>query len=396
MAKKQKDVLEEAFNLDEGPIVDNDDDVAKSLIKELNKVMGSRVAFNLSTDEAPTKIKRWLSMGSKQLDYVVSNRKGGGLPEGRIIEISGQPSIGKSHIAYHLARNVQQQGGLVVYVDTENAIPLERLAELGVDVSKRFVYCDTHCTEEVFSIIESTITKAKSLLSKDVPILVIWDSVAATSPKQELDGEYDKDTMGLQARVIAKGMRKIVGVIGQNNVTLVIINQLKSKVGMVMGDPFFTPGGAAIPFHASVRIRLTGGKQIKDKDDLPIGIHVNATIIKNKVARPFRRAEFEIHFGRGIVEHEQLFDLLRERSAKDPIIVDGVIYGFEGTGAWKSFTMSNAKTGEVILEKKFTKNGFAEVLVDPQYKEHLDRALEATLIIQNVGVAAEEEPEDEG
>jgi recombination protein RecA len=371
MAKKQKDVLEEAFNLDEGPIVDNDDDVAKSLIKELNKVMGSRVAFNLSTDEAPTKIKRWLSMGSKQLDYVVSNRKGGGLPEGRIIEISGQPSIGKSHIAYHLARNVQQQGGLVVYVDTENAIPLERLAELGVDVSKRFVYCDTHCTEEVFSIIESTITKAKSLLSKDVPILVIWDSVAATSPKQELDGEYDKDTMGLQARVIAKGMRKIVGVIGQNNVTLVIINQLKSKVGMVMGDPFFTPGGAAIPFHASVRIRLTGGKQIKDKDDLPIGIHVNATIIKNKVARPFRRAEFEIHFGRGIVEHEQLFDLLRERSAKDPIIVDGVIYGFEGTGAWKSFTMSNAKTGEVILEKKFTKNGFAEVLVDPQYNRTL-------------------------
>jgi RecA/RadA recombinase len=146
-------------------------------------------------------------------------------------------NCGKSHIAYQLARTTQQMGGLVVYVDTENATPVEKLASMGLDVSKRFVYCDTHCTEEVFSIIESTITKAKTLVGRDIPILVIWDSVAATSPKVELDGEYEKDTIGLQARVLSKGMRKITGVIGQNNVTLILLNQNRQKIGVLYGDP---------------------------------------------------------------------------------------------------------------------------------------------------------------
>lgn len=146
-------------------------------------------------------------------------------------------NCGKSHISYQIARTTQQMGGLVVYIDTENATPVEKLAAMGLDVSKRFVYCDTHCTEEVFSIIENTIIKAKAVVGKDIPILVIWDSVAATSPKAELDGEYDKDTIGLQARVLSKGMRKITGVIGQNNVTLILLNQNRQKIGIMFGDP---------------------------------------------------------------------------------------------------------------------------------------------------------------
>jgi recombination protein RecA len=236
------------------------DDFASDLIQSLNKEFSSRIAFNLATDESPTHIKRWISSGCRILDYIASNRREGGFPEGRIIEIAGPPSIGKSHIAFSVAKIVQAMGGLVVYIDTENAVPIEKLGEMGIDISKRFVYCDTHCTEEVFSIIESTITKARQMAAtKDTPILIVWDSVAATSPKQELEGEYDKDTMGLQARVIAKGLRKITGVIGQTNTTLICLNQIKTKIGVVYGDPTYTPGGQGIPFHASIRIRLAGG-----------------------------------------------------------------------------------------------------------------------------------------
>jgi recombination protein RecA len=166
----------------------NVDDISSMLIKDLNKLYGTKVAYNLSEDTAPTIVKRWIPTGSTQLDYNISNRRNGGVPEGRLIEISGMPSNGKSHLVYEMARNVQGMGGLVVYIDTENATPVEKLGKMGINVRKRFVYCDTHITEEVFDIIEKTVEKAKQILAKNVPILVVWDSVAATSPKAEIEG----------------------------------------------------------------------------------------------------------------------------------------------------------------------------------------------------------------
>jgi len=224
MAKKERSKGEDSGD-DKSTKVN---DITAELIRDLNKEFGSRVAYNLSETEAPTIVKRWLDTGSIQLNYAIRNAAGGGYPEGRIIEISGPTSIGKSHLAYHAAAITQQMGGLVVYVDTESATPVQKLADMGIDVRKRFVYCDSHCTEEVFSIIESTILKAKQIIDKNVPILVIWDSVAATSPKAELLGEYEDNTIGLQARVMSKGLRKITGVIGQNNITLLCINQLRT------------------------------------------------------------------------------------------------------------------------------------------------------------------------
>lgn len=224
----------------------SDNEVEKmttQLIQDLNKEFGMRVAYNLAESTAPTIVKRWLDTGSIQLNYAIKNAFGGGYPEGRIIEIAGLPSTGKSHLAYAAAAYVQALGGLVVYVDTENAVPCEKLRHMGIDVTKRFVYCDTHCTEEVFAIIESTITKASSILGKNIPILVIWDSLAASSPKAELDGDYDQSTMGLQARTVSKGMRKLTGIIGKNGVTLLVINQLRCKLGIVFGDPMTSPGG---------------------------------------------------------------------------------------------------------------------------------------------------------
>jgi len=352
------------------------DDFTEDLIKSLNKEHGSRVAYNLEYDESPTHVKRWISTGSKQLDYIISNRENGGLPEGRIIEIFGPPSIGKSHIAIQIAKSTQEMGGVAVYIDTENATSVENLKLLGVNISKRFVYVDTHCTEEVLKIAEATIMKAKAM-NKDIPVTIIWDSVAASSPKAELLGEYDKDTIGLQARCISKGMRKITGVIANQNVLFVILNQIRTKIGVLYGDPTTTPGGKAIPFHSSVRIKLGAGQRIENKDKEVIGIHVSAKTIKNKVAPPFRTVNFEIHFGKGIREHEQVFDFLRKHGAG---IVDDKEIHIAGSAAWKTLVVTNVSTGEILVDKKFYKNEFDEVWNNPEYKKYIDQLLSLAMV----------------
>ncbi len=355
------------------------DDFTSDLIKSLNKERGSRVAYNLSTDESPTHVKRWISTGSKQLDYIISNQKNGGLPEGRIVEIFGPPSIGKSHIATQIAKSTQKMGGIVVYIDTENATSVENLRMLGVDITKRFVYVDTHCTEEVLSIAESTIIKAKAM-DKDVPVTIIWDSVAATSPKAELVGDYDKESIGLQARAISKGMRKITGVIANEKVLMVCLNQIRTKVGVLYGDPTTTPGGMAIPFHSSVRIKLGAGSQILNKEKEPIGINVSAKTIKNKVSAPFRKCDFEIHFGKGIREHEQMFDLLRKNGPEE---AGNYHIEVSGNGAWKNLLVSTRDTGEIIVDKKFYKADFDQIISHPEFGQYIDMLLEKAMIRKN-------------
>jgi protein RecA len=371
MAKNKKSKEQEKDTLD---------DFTADLIKSLNKEKGARVAYNLSVDDSPTHVSRWISTGSDQLDYIISNRRNGGLPEGRIIEIFGPPSIGKSHIATQIARSTQKLGGIVVYIDTENATSTDNLSALGVNTKSRFVYVDTHCTEDVLDIAESTILKAKAM-DKDVPVTIIWDSVAATSPKAELNNGYDKDTIGAQARAISKGMRKITGVIANEKVLFICLNQIRTKVGVMYGDPTTTPGGMAIPFHSSVRIKLGAGQQILDKDKIPVGINVSAKIIKNKVAAPFRTCDFEIHFGKGVFEHEQLFDVLRKAGPKKN--KDGYEIEVGGSSAWKHLIVTSPE-GEIIIEKKFYKAEFDSIKKDAQYADYINDLVEEVFIRKSI------------
>lgn len=216
------------------------DDFSAELIKQLNKDASANIAFNLGDGQAPTVIKRWISTGSRQLDCILSNQTKGGLAEGRIVEVSGPTSSGKSHVAYEVAKATQKLGGIVVYIDTENATSLENIQRVGVDTTKKFVFVQTGCTEEVFEVAESTILKARGM-NKDVPVTIIWDSVAATSPRAELEGNYEQNTIGLQARVLGKGLRKIANLIGNQNILFLCINQQRQKIGVSFGDPCVDP-----------------------------------------------------------------------------------------------------------------------------------------------------------
>jgi recombination protein RecA len=217
-----------------------EDDFAADLISQINKAHNDKIAFNLGTDDAPTNIRRWISTGSRQLDTIISNQLIGGLPEGRIIEISGPTSSGKSHICYEVAKATQAHGGIVVYIDTENATNLSNLMQLGVDVKKKFVFVQSACTEDIFQICEDTIMKARAM-TKDIPVTIIWDSIAGASPKAELEGAYDKDTIGLNARALGRGFRKITNIIGNQKVLMVLVNQQRMKVGVMFGDNCVDP-----------------------------------------------------------------------------------------------------------------------------------------------------------
>jgi recombination protein RecA len=352
------------------------DEFEKDLITSLNKDHKDRIAYNLAHDIAPTNIKRWVSTGSKLLDYIISNRRVGGVPEGRIIEIFGPPSIGKSHLALQIAKNTQQMGGICIYIDTENATSIDNLSALGVDVKKRFVFIETSCTEHIFQAIQSIILKSGDI-TKQVPVVIIWDSIAASSPKAELEANYDKDSIGLQARALSKGLRKITQVIADRQVTLVCLNQTRTKIGVMFGDPTTTPGGMALPFHASTRVQLLGGTKIKDKEGEIVGIKVTAKTVKNKVAAPNRKVEFEIHFGKGLFEHEQCFDILRDQP---PLVKDGKKIDVSGAGTWKKLEVLDSATGEVLIEKKFYKADFGNIMKDPQYSEYVYQLLDHAMI----------------
>jgi len=371
----------------------NDTQFVAELISDLNKEAQHRLAWNLATDLSPTHVKNWISTGSEYLDYIISNRPDGGLPEGRIVEIYGPPSIGKSHLAIQICRNAQKANGVVIYIDSENGTNPENLAALGLDVSKRFVYVEPSCIEEVFQVVESTITKIKAS-RKDNPVVIVWDSLAATPAKAELEADYEQNSIGLAARVLSKSFRKVTQLIGNQNVLFVVLNQTRIKIGTMFSDPTTTSGGMSLPFHASVRISLVGGGKITDDSGQVVGINVKAKTIKNKIALPHRDASFQLIFGQGLSDHEELFDHFREYcEANDCVDENGTTYKMLGKSGSKSFLVAD-KDGKVLVDKSFYKKDMkTKIINNPETSAYYRKM--ANLIMIKKPVKREEETSSE-
>jgi recombination protein RecA len=251
----------------------------------------------------------------------------------------------------------QKQGGVAVLIDTENAASMEILQKCGVNLDE-LVYLQLGTTEEVFKAMESIIQKVRSENKKvDKNILIVWDSVAATSTGAEIAGDYGAHTIGLQARLISQGLRKIIPFIGKYNVTLLFLNQLRTKIGVMFGDPMVTPGGKAIPYFASVRVRLFKEAELKEPKTKAVqGVVVKAKVNKCKIAPPLRQASFTIRFGRGIQDIE---------SWLDPLASFGEI---QQGGGWYMYKEKRFRRADFV--DFVQKNGFEEELRDLLY-DHL-------------------------
>lgn len=275
----------------------------------------------LSDEDSPCVVSEWLSTGCLALDVIM----GGGLPVGRVTEIYGDTSTGKSLLAEQVAAYTQQQGHLVVYLDPENAVSIDMMKEVGVDPDN-LIYYSPDTVEEIFDIMEKTIS-IKEKQDPDKILLIVWDSIAATSAKQELEDEVGKANYGLHAKLISQGLRRITRLISKGRVCCLFLNQTRQKIGVMFGDDEATFGGKAVPFHSSIRVRLKKGQKIKSADKVT-GIMTQATVVKNKLAVPFRQATLPIFFGHGIDDALATFYFL-----------EGLGH-ITGTGSYKTFSIN--------------------------------------------------------
>jgi recombination protein RecA len=324
-------------------------DLADILADELNKYSkDQKVAFFLDGDEAPTNVDGWVSTGCAMLDVAISNRPYGGLPVGRIVEVTGLEQSGKSLLSAHLLAETQKLGGVAVLIDTETAVSREFLEAIGVDVSK-LLYVSADSVEQIFDFTETIIEKVRQT-DKNKLVTIVTDSVAAASTKTELAADYGKDGYATdKAIIISKAMRKITNMIGRQKILLVYTNQLRQKMNaMPFGDPWTTSGGKALAFHASVRLRLKGMGQIKIKtggQDKIVGMKVRAQVVKNRMGPPLRSADFDIFFDRGIDNYGSWLGVMKDNKL------------VKQAGAWYSYV--DTETGE---EVKFQSKDFIEMM----------------------------------
>ena len=329
------------------------DDLAGVLADSLNKKFKDyKVAYFLDgAQETPTDIKEFISTGSTMLDLAISNRPNGGIAVGRITELNGLESSGKSLVGAHLLSETQKKGGVAVYIDTETAVSEEFLGVIGVDINN-MLYLHLETVEDIFEAIEEIVTKVRES-DKDRLVTILVDSLAAASTKVELNADFDKDGWATsKAIVISKAMRKITQMIGRQRVALVFTNQLRVKLGAMFGDPYTTSGGKALPFHASTRIRLKNKGQIKDNKKNVIGMTILAQVIKNRLGPPLRKAEFPLYFESGVDDEGSWLQVLKDHN----LVKVG--------GAW--YTMKDHNDEEI----KFQSKDWAEKLEDEDFKDY--------------------------
>ena len=292
----------------------------------------------------------------------------GGLPRGRVVEIYGPESSGKTTVALHVVAEAQKAGGVAAFIDAEHALDPIYAKKLGVDIDALYV-SQPDTGEQALEICEALVR------SGAIDIVVI-DSVAALTPKAEIDGEMGDSFVGLQARLMSQALRKLTGIVNKTNCVCIFINQLREKVGVMYGNPETTPGGRALKFYSSVRIDIRRGEQLKDGSTV-VGNRTKAKIVKNKVAPPFRVAEFDILYGEGISKEGNLLD-----SAVQLDII-------HKSGAWFSYGDQRIGQGRENTRKYLKEN--------PAIAAEIEALVRAELLGKNepiTTVSEMEEPED--
>jgi recombination protein RecA len=283
------------------------------VLKQIERNFGKGSIMRLG-DATQMKVET-LPTGALTLDVAL----GGGLPKGRIIEIYGPESSGKTTLALHAIAETQKAGGVAAFVDAEHALDPTYSAVLGVDIENLLVAQPDH-GESALEIVDQLVRSA-------AVDLVVVDSVAALVPRAEIEGEMGDNQMGLQARLMSKALRKIAGNVGKSASTVIFLNQLRQKIGVTYGNPEVTTGGTALKFYASVRLDIRRVQTLKKGNEGEYGIRAKVKVAKNKVAPPFRIAEFDIIFGQGISRMGCMLDLAEEN---DVIIRKGAWYSYNG------------------------------------------------------------------
>ncbi|MCU1291441.1 MAG: recA protein [Bryobacterales bacterium] len=323
---------------------------------QIEKQFGKGSILRLGAKEAIVPVSA-ISTGSISLDYALGV---GGLPRGRICEIFGPESSGKTTLALQVVAEAQKAGGMAAFIDVEHALDPIYAKQLGVDVDNLLV-SQPDFAEQALEITSALIT------SGSIDVLVV-DSVAALVPKSELDGEMGDSHMGVQARLMSQAMRKLTGIVAKSNTCLIFINQIREKIGVMFGNPETTTGGRALKFYSSVRLDIRRIAAIKDGDTVT-GNRTKVKVVKNKVAAPFREAEFDIIYGEGVSREGDLLDL-------------GVTHNIvEKSGSWFSYKGERIGQGRENVRQFLRSN--------PDIRDRIDAELRKSLGLNKSADAAE-------
>lgn len=345
----------------EAPVLDMDQQerqrALESALSGLEKQFGKGTVMKLGqktamrVDAVPT--------GCLDLDMALGV---GGIPRGRIVEIYGPESSGKTTVALHVVAEVQKRGGTAAFIDAEHALDPAYAKNLGVNIDELYV-SQPSCGEDALEI-------AEALVRSGAIDIVVIDSVAALVPRAEIDGEMGDSFVGLQARLMSQALRKLAGVVSKTGAIALFINQLREKVGVIYGNPETTPGGRALKFYASVRLEVRKGEQLKNGSEA-IGSRTKVKVVKNKVAPPFKSCEFDLIFGQGISKEGTILDMAVERDI------------IHKSGAWFSYNDQRIGQGRDNA-RDFLKN-------NPDVRDEIEALIRAEL----KPVAAPEQAEEE-
>lgn len=330
------------------PITTNPDkEKALSLVlNQIERTFGKGSIMRLG-DASQMKVET-ISSGALTLDLAL----GGGLPKGRVIEIYGPESSGKTTLALHAIAEVQKAGGVAAFVDAEHALDPTYSGILGVNINNLLI-AQPDTGETGLEIVDQLVR------SSAVDIVVV-DSVAALVPRAEIEGEMGDTQVGLQARLMSKALRKIAGNIGRSGCTVIFLNQLRQKIGVTYGNPEVTTGGNALKFYASVRLDIRRVQTLKKGSEGEYGIRAKVKVAKNKIAPPFRSAEFDIIFGKGISRMGCMLDLAEQSNA------------INRKGAWYSYKNENIAQGRDNAVKYLEENPELALKIEQEVREKLD------------------------